>query len=123
MANERRRSPDDPGNKQTTAGFPSWLLILLVIFPLLLIPLWGVRQGEAVTYSEFKSLLAARKVDSLAISPRQVNGRIALAGLDSVLGARRAKVLTDAAHGTRTVAFSTTRVDDPALAAQLQAAG
>jgi len=123
VANERRRSPEDPGNKPTSAGFPSWLLLLLVLFPLLLIPLWGVRQGEAVTYSEFKTLLAARKVDSLVVSPSQVSGRLALAGLDSVLGARRAKVLSDAARGARTVGFSSTRVDDASLVAQLQAAG
>ncbi len=122
MADKSRRDPEGPVTPRSPSGFPTWVIILMIVFPLLLIPLWGAQQGEAVTYSEFKALLAARKVDSLVVSQSRISGRLELAGLDSILGQPRARALVDAARKERRLSFSTTRVDDDKLVEQLQAA-
>ena len=122
MADKTRRDQGEQGKRPSPTGFPTWIIVLMILFPLLLIPLWGAQQGEAVTYSEFKTLLAAHKVDSLLVSPRRITGRLTVAGLDSLLGPARAGALAKASRGEKSVSFNSTRVDDDTLVEQLQAA-
>lgn len=74
MAKETRRNPAPRGGEQKPVPIPPWVIILLLVLPLLLIPMWGASKGETVSYSEFKALLAARKVDSLKVGVRASPG-------------------------------------------------
>ncbi|ODT03659.1 MAG: cell division protein FtsH [Gemmatimonadetes bacterium SCN 70-22] len=102
---------------------PPWIIITLLVLPLLLIPMWGASKGETVSYSEFKALLTARKVDSLKIGTTRITGLLHVAGTAAVIGEARARELAQGAKGAATQAFTTVRVDDESLVRDLQAAG
>lgn len=123
MAQETRRNAPRPGGEVKPPSVPPWIIITLLVLPLLLIPMWGASKGETVAYSEFKALLAARKVDSLKIGTTRITGLLHVAGTAAVIGEARARELTQGAKGAATQAFTTVRVDDESLVRDLQAAG
>lgn len=123
MAQETRRTAPRPGGEVKPPTVPPWIIITLLVLPLLLIPMWGASKGETVSYSEFKALLAARKVDSLKIGTTRITGLLHVAGTAAVIGEARARELTQGAKGAATQAFTTVRVDDESLVRDLQAAG
>lgn len=123
MAQETRRNAPRPGGEVKPPTVPPWIIITLLVLPLLLIPMWGASKGETVSYSEFKALLAARKVDSLKIGTTRITGLLHVAGTAAVIGEARARELTQGAKGAATQAFTTVRVDDESLVRDLQAAG
>ncbi|MBX6419746.1 MAG: ATP-dependent zinc metalloprotease FtsH [Nevskia sp.] len=75
---------------------------------------------ETLSYSEFKTLLAAGKIDEVVISDHRLEGSYAPAQLTGVLPAERVKALQ--CGGRAQCAFSVVRVDDPALVAELDRA-
>lgn len=123
MAQETRRNAPRPGGEVKPPTVPPWIIITLLVLPLLLIPMWGASKGDTVSYSEFKALLAARKVDSLKIGTTRITGLLHVAGTAAVIGEARARELTQGAKGAATQAFTTVRVDDESLVRDLQAAG
>ncbi|HMN09387.1 MAG TPA: ATP-dependent zinc metalloprotease FtsH [Gemmatimonadaceae bacterium] len=123
MAQETRRNAPRPGGEVKPPTVPPWIIITLLVLPLLLIPMWGASKGETVSYSEFKALLVARKVDSLKIGTTRITGLLHVAGTAAVIGEARARELTQGAKGAATQAFTTVRVDDESLVRDLQAAG
>ncbi len=122
MARSPRRDPREPAGPAPGAPLPVWVIILALVLPLLLVPLWGPTGGEALSYSEFRALLAARQVDSLVVSEQRITGQLAIAGADSVLGAARARALQTASRGAPRLTFVTIRVDDPELVPELERA-
>jgi len=123
MAQETRRNAPRPGGEVKPPTVPPWIIITLLVLPLLLIPMWGASKGDTISYSEFKALLAARKVDSLKIGTTRITGLLHVAGTAAVIGEARARELTQGAKGAATQAFTTVRVDDESLVRDLQAAG
>ena len=111
----RKRAGPAPGSP-----LPIWVIVLALVLPLLLVPLWGAPEGEALSYSEFRALLAARQVDSVLVSDQRITGQLRLAGADSALGAERAMALRAAARAAARVKFATIRVDDPTLVQELE---
>ncbi|MFN8583360.1 MAG: AAA family ATPase [Gemmatimonadaceae bacterium] len=98
---------------------PLWILILLALTPLLLLPLWQRNSGVELSYSEFKALLGARRVDSLAISTDRITGVVTTDSLTPILGATRAQQVRDWSPGQTRTTFSTVRIEDTALAEEL----
>src|SRR5207245_1101854 len=79
-------------------------------------------QGtEQLAYSDFKHLLAAGKVDKLAITSDAIKGVLRTDAIDTVLPKARAEAL-QATH-EKELPFVTVRVNDPGLVDDMEAAG
>jgi cell division protease FtsH len=90
----------------------------LVVF-LLFQSLTGILTTAPIAYSEFKQLLYAGKVNEVAISDTTVTGALKPGGLDQILRKEKAESLKCAPDGG--CPFSTIRVSDPDLVADLEA--
>jgi cell division protease FtsH len=90
----------------------------LVVF-LLFQSLTGILTTAPIAYSEFKQLLYAGKVNEVAISDTTVTGALKPGGLDRILRKEKAESLKCAPDGG--CPFSTIRVSDPDLVADLEA--
>jgi len=105
------------GPKQRT--FSMWYAVaaMLLFFGLqvMLVP-----HPEIVSYSEFKALVRANKVSDLVLDKDTITGTLALTGLEGVLPKERIEAITRA--GKQTPGFVTTRVEDPGLVPELEAA-
>jgi cell division protease FtsH len=75
---------------------------------------------ETVSYSEFKALVKAKKVSDLVLDKDTITGTLALTGLEGVLPKERIEAIRRA--GKETPGFVTTRVEDPGLVSELEAA-
>jgi cell division protease FtsH len=111
-----------PEEKPTGSGFrpPAWYW-LLILAAFLLFQVFQVPGGAPVAYSEFKQLLYAGKVEEVTVMDDTISGTLDPAGLDTVLAASTVAQL-NCSPGQR-CAFSTIRIDDPALVEDLEAAG
>jgi cell division protease FtsH len=96
-----------------------WLLIPLVL--LAFDGMLGSAASETIAYSEFKQLLKAGKVQDLAITADAIRGSVVAEGIGAILPPAKADAVRKAKGGR--AQFVTLRVDDPALVAQLEAAG
>jgi cell division protease FtsH len=96
-----------------------WIVIiaLLVLFQTIL----SRQHAETLAYSEFKTLLTAKKVSDVLVEQRTISGRFILDSGPGVLPADRAAEIRKT--GVSPHPFVTNRVEDPALVAELQAAG
>jgi cell division protease FtsH len=102
-------------HKFTAAHF----VLVLVVIMALQATLFGPHT-ETLTYSEFKKLVQAGKVTDLVIEQGKISGKVVLEGLDGILSKERVAALSKA--NEKTHSFETTRVEDPALVAELEAA-
>jgi cell division protease FtsH len=105
VADRIGRQKGRPTSKERWAS----LIYLLVPLVLLLIA-YGVLYkgpGEEITYSEFKRLVAERKLEDLTISSRSIQGKIREPGKPPA----------------EWKAFSTIRVEDPGLVRELEEGG
>jgi len=75
---------------------------------------------ETVSYSEFKSLVKANKVSDLMLYKDTITGTLALTGLEGVLPKEKIEEIKRAGKGAP--GFVTTRVEDPGLVPELEAA-
>ena len=75
---------------------------------------------ETLAYSDFIRLLKAGKVSDLTLSKQTIWGTLATSGLDAFLPKEKVAELQRA--GTGVHRFVTTRIDDPELVHELQAA-
>jgi cell division protease FtsH len=75
---------------------------------------------ETLAYSEFVKLLKAGKVSDLTLSRQTISGTLAADGLEAFLPKKKLEELKQAGQGTHR--FVTTRVDDPELVHELEAA-
>jgi cell division protease FtsH len=73
-----------------------------------------------VSYSEFKSLVKANKVSDLMLYKDTITGTLALTGLEGVLPKEKIEEIKRAGKGAP--GFVTTRVEDPGLVPELEAA-
>ncbi|HKP75584.1 MAG TPA: ATP-dependent zinc metalloprotease FtsH [Longimicrobiaceae bacterium] len=95
------------------------VLVLLTVFQLSSRP-----HADTLTYSEFKTLLGAGRVRDVLVGQRSISGQFVLDSIAGLLPAARVAELR-AASGARRASphpFVTTRVEDPALVTELQAA-
>jgi cell division protease FtsH len=105
--------------KRTGTSHWYWLLAPAVLV------VWSVYlagQGAApLAYSDFKQLVRAHKIKELTISESALDGTFEPAGADKVLSRQAVESLHCPPAGD--CPFTAVRVDDPALAAALDAAG
>jgi cell division protease FtsH len=91
------------------------MLVLLGLQAFLLMP-----HPESMSYSEFKALLRAGKVSELALYRDTIEGTFSPTGLEGVLSKEKVEEITRS--GKSAPDFVTTRVEDPGLVPELEAA-
>ncbi|HSL48196.1 MAG TPA: ATP-dependent zinc metalloprotease FtsH [Candidatus Deferrimicrobiaceae bacterium] len=91
------------------------MLVLLGVQAFLLVP-----RPQNMSYSEFKALLRAGKVSELALYQNTIQGALSPAGLEGILS--KEKIEEIKRSGKSAPDFVTTRVEDPALVGELEAA-
>jgi cell division protease FtsH len=91
------------------------LIALLLLQSLLFAP-----HAENLSYSEFKVLLKKGKVSNLVLERQTITGTLAADGLEGLLPKEKLDELKRAGGGTH--GFTTARVDDAGLVAELEAA-
>jgi cell division protease FtsH len=100
--------------------FSVWytVLAMLVFFGIQAILL--APRPENMSYSEFKALLRAGKVSELALYKDTIEGTLSPAGLEGILS--KEKIEEIKRSGKSSPNFVTTRVEDPGLVGELEAA-
>jgi cell division protease FtsH len=101
--------------------FPYWYLLVFVLGLLIAQSLIFTTRPEELQYSEFKALLRARQVSDVVVSDQTISGMVSVQGLATVLPKERIEALQRA--GTKQLTFVATRVADPELVSELEAAG
>ena len=96
-----------------------FVVVLLVI--MILQATFFKAHTETLTYSEFKKLIPAGKVTELVIEPNKISGQIVLDGIDAILPKERVEEIRKPSTG-KTHPFTSIRVEDPALVAELETA-
>src|SRR3970040_169744 len=95
--------------------FVAALIALFLLQSVLFAP-----HAETVSYSEFKALVRKSKVSNLVLARETVSGTLSTDGLEGLLPKDKLEELKRAGGGTHR--FTTARVDDPGLVAELEAA-
>ena len=90
------------------------LIVLFLVQSLLFAP-----HAETVSYSEFKTLVKKGKVSDLVLDKQAISGTLAVDGLEGLIPKEKLEQLKRSGATHR---FTTTRVDDPGLVAELEAA-
>jgi cell division protease FtsH len=106
------------GDKQTKVSVGLFLAAVVVI--LLLQSVWFAPHAESLKYSEFKTLVKKGKVSDLVLDRQVITGTLAADGLEGLLPRETIDALKRRGGGAQR--FTTARVDDPALVAELEAA-
>jgi cell division protease FtsH len=91
------------------------MIVLFLIEAYLFAP-----RPETLAYSDFVKLVKADKVSDVTLSSRAIEGRLAPNGLEAFLPKQKLEELSRAGKGAHR--FVTTRVDDPRLVPELEAA-
>lgn len=104
-------------NKQQ---FSIWY-VLLALIVLVSIQNYFGRHSETLAYSDFKTLLAAGKLENLAISEVDIRGIVRTDGLSTVLPPEKLEALQRSGDGRHD--FVTVRVEDDGLTKALETAG
>jgi cell division protease FtsH len=115
---------DKPDKQQSLTNkkpMPLWFWFVLPFMLIMVQTLFDTQGGEPIAYSDFKHLLAARKVDNLSITSDTIRGVLSLDGAEQLLP--KAKIEALQRSRDRPVPFSTVRVSDPQLVEDLEAAG
>jgi len=95
--------------------FVAMLVALVLIQSILFAP-----HAETLSYSEFKALAKKGKVSDLILDRQVITGTLAAEGLEGVLPKEKIEELKRSGAGAHR--FTTPRVDDPGLVAELEAA-
>ena len=106
--------------EQKQRTFSVWyaVLVMLVLFGIQAILL--APHPENVSYSEFKALVTAGKVSDLVLYKDTIEGTLSPKGLEGVLSKNKIDEMKRSKEGVHR--FVTTRVEDPGLVPELEAA-
>jgi cell division protease FtsH len=104
--------------KQRTFSMLYMLAAMLAVFGSQAI-MWAPHP-ETLSYSEFKALLKAGKVSELGLYKDTIEGTLSPSGLEGLLPKERIEGIQRSGKGG--LAFATTRVEDPGLVSELEAA-
>jgi cell division protease FtsH len=106
----------EPKQRRFSIGYTiATVIALLLIQAYLFAP-----HPETLAYSDFVKLVNGGKVSDLTLSKQTISGTLAADGLEVFLPKQKLEELKQAGKGTHR--FVTTRVDDPELVHELQAA-
>ena len=98
--------------------FSLWYVVVALLVWVLAEALFPKPAETTLSYSDFKTLVAAGKVEDAAIGKDTISGTVSTQGLEGVLPADRIAALKRAKGPSR---FVTARVEDPGLVSELQA--
>jgi cell division protease FtsH len=101
-------------------AFSVGYVIAIVVAIVLLQSLLFAPHAENLSYSEFKTLVRKGKVSDLVLDKQVITGTLAADGLEGLLPKEKLEDLKR--DGGSAHRFTTARVDDPALVAELEAA-
>jgi cell division protease FtsH len=110
------RKPD--GGPSFRPGLWYWLFAIVLFMAVQAVT--DLMASAPLAYSEFRQLVRAGKVNEVTLSETGVSGTLKSAGLDAVLP--RERVTAFKCNDAGLCPFSTTRVDDPDLVKDLDAA-
>ena len=110
--------PSSRADRPGPWGHPLGHWIVMVALLVLVQVVFSRRHAETLPYSEFKALVAAGKLRDVVIEERTISGQLLLDSLGTSLPASRIAELR--ASGDSIHAFTSNRVEDPALVADLQ---
>ena len=106
----------EPKQRTFSVGYViATVLALVLIQSILLAP-----HAESLSYSEFKTLVKKGKVSDLVLDRQTITGTLAAEGLEGLLPKAKLEELKRSDGGAHR--FVTTRVDDPGLVVELEAA-
>jgi len=100
---------------------PIWYWFILPVVLLLVQSLFFPQGRDQLAYSEFKQLVKSGKVEEVQISDNLISGTLRPEGLGQVLPQKKIDALKHADNNR--LAFSTLKVEDPALVSDLEKAG
>ena len=100
--------------------FSLWYFLATFLLLLALQSVFFGQHAENLTYSEFKALLAAGKIENVLIGEQVISGTFKAEGLDPLLPKQKLDELKRS--GGAEHRFAAVRVDDPALVGELEAA-
>lgn len=101
-------------------NFSLWYLLAAILTTLTLQFYVATETVTTLAYSDFKALLKAGKVRSATVGETAISGTLATAGVETILPADLAAALQRGGSPER--AFTTARISDPGLLADLDAA-
>lgn len=96
-----------------------WYLLVALVGLILVQEFVSPRHTQTLTYSEFKQVLAAGKLDDVLLADGVATGKLRAEGLEQVLPKEKVEALKRSGGEH---AFATALVNDPGLIAQLDAA-
>ena len=115
--------PGGPDKGTAQPRFAIGQLIIIVALLVVFQTFFFRPRADSLAYSEFKTLLAAGKVRDVLVGQTSIAGQFVLDSMGGLLPAARIAELRKSSNAKGTLhAFSTTRVDDPALVGELEAA-
>ena len=100
--------------------FSIWYFLFVLVALFAMQSVFGGPHRETITYSEFKALLKRGKVSNVLIERQSVSGAMSLDSIEDVLPKARIAELSKQGKGPHS--FAATRVDDPSLVPELEAA-
>jgi cell division protease FtsH len=100
-------------------AFSIWYFLIAVTVVMLLQEFFGRQHAQPIAYSEFKQLLRAGKLAEVALTDQLITGTVNADGLEGILPKTQADAI---GKGQGPHRFTTVRVDDPQLVADLDAA-
>ncbi len=101
--------------------FSIWYFIFVILFIIILQNYINVPRIENLPYSDFKTLLKAKKLDEIRLTETDISGTIILQDIDEFLPFERAEALKK--NGAPERSFYTVRLEDPKLINDLETAG
>jgi cell division protease FtsH len=106
--------------QSTERKFAIGSLIATLIAAVVLQTLLFGPHAETLSYSEFKALVRNGKVSDLVLDRQTITGTVAVEGLQGLLSKEKVEQLKRAGNATHR--FTVTRVEDPGLVPELEAA-
>ena len=116
---KKNRMPMENKHRQ----FSIWYFIFAFFTILMIQNYYGRTQVEIIRYSQFKSLLNKGLIADVAIGGTAIEGNMKGEAVKEVLTAEKVKTLSpEIVEGKKTFPFTTVRVEDPGLTAELEKA-
>ncbi|MEJ2116144.1 MAG: ATP-dependent metallopeptidase FtsH/Yme1/Tma family protein, partial [Gammaproteobacteria bacterium] len=101
--------------------FSLWYFVFVFILISYLQSFFNAPRVENLPYSDFKTLLKAKKLDKIQLTETDISGTILLKGIEDFLPFERAEALKK--YGATEHSFYTVRLEDPELIDDLELSG
>jgi FtsH Extracellular len=117
----KTKAIDGPSWKMKQRQFSIWYFLITLVMLMAMQYFFLSSQVERIPYSQFKSLVKNGLVTDLIIEQGAIRGNIKAEGMKQVFSAEKLKQIGYDGKGTHP--FTTIRVEDPGLIAELERGG